>query len=572
MNIKIQKLLLSVTLIIIFLVLQFSSLAKVADLRSLDLFRSNHSPHPSIVILAIDNKSLGEVGRWPWSRAIDSQIIDKLQQAKPQLAAIDIMFSESGSNAADAAFAASLKNAGFPVVLASQEIFQNGQTSPSRLLLPLPQLTNSDNVSTGIVNVPESADGLTRLYPKPAAYNGKTYLPFSFQAAKALNAQLPTDIDRYVNFAGSAGTFQTFSISDLLGGKIGQAELQDKIVMIGATASDLHDTLLVPESQQVMAGIEYHANVLDNILLQRSIYVLPALYERVAGLILLLLFLFMLFRLTPKLTAYITVAIILLLPIISFMFWHKGTALSYIQNLLLALSFLLVYGLYSWYSAEREKRRIGDTFKNYFSPSVMEMILKDPASLRLGGKRAEVTVLFSDIRGFTTITENLPPEKLTTMLHEYFTEMTDEILATDGVVDKFIGDAIMAFWGAPIDQADQADRAVKTAANMVKKLKQLQKKWEAEGYPPIDIGIGIHSGVATVGNMGSSKRFDYTVIGDDVNIASRLEGLNKEYKTNIIVSEATKKMLKQEFKLKSLGDVLVKGKTKPVKIYTIKFN
>lgn len=216
-----------------------------------------------------------------------------------------------------------------------------------------------------------------------------------------------------------------------------------------------------------------------------------------------------------------------------------------------------------------EKRKIRQSFQYYFSPAVMEEILKNPESLGLGGRRKEVTVLFSDIRDFTTITEQLPPDKLTGLLQEYFTEMSEEIFATDGVLDKFIGDAIMAFWGAPIDQPDHADRAVKASVNMIKKLKKLQKEWLAEGFPLVNAGIGVNTGVVTVGNMGSTQRFDYTLIGDEVNAAARLEGLNKDYKTNIIISEATKNKLRITVKTKSLGEVLVKGKTKPIKIYSV---
>jgi adenylate cyclase len=199
----------------------------------------------------------------------------------------------------------------------------------------------------------------------------------------------------------------------------------------------------------------------------------------------------------------------------------------------------------------------------------MDAILKDPEKLKLGGERREVTILFSDIRSFTSMTESLPPQVLTRLLHEYFSEMTEEVLATDGVVDKYIGDAIMAFWGAPIPQPDQANRAVTTALNMIRRLKTLQEKWKEEGYPELDIGIGINLGVATVGNFGSTKRFDYTVIGDAVNAASRIEGLNKQYKSNIIISESTKRQLTLELKTEDLGEVPVKGKEKPIRIFRV---
>ena len=175
---------------------------------------------------------------------------------------------------------------------------------------------------------------------------------------------------------------------------------------------------------------------------------------------------------------------------------------------------LFLFGFHYWSRKETEKRELRGAFQNYFSPQVMEAILNEPDKLKLGGERREVTILFSDIRSFTALTESLPPQTLTHLLHEYFSEMTEAVLATDGIVDKYIGDAIMAFWGAPIPQPDQADRAVRTAIDMLRRLKKLHEKWRKEEQPQLDIGIGINLGVATVGNFGSSKRYDYTVIGD----------------------------------------------------------
>lgn len=208
-----------------------------------------------------------------------------------------------------------------------------------------------------------------------------------------------------------------------------------------------------------------------------------------------------------------------------------------------------------------------DKFKNYFSPQIANGIVNN--TILLGGERREVSIFFSDIRSFTRLTENLPPQKLTEFMHEYFSEMTAEVEATGGVVDKFIGDAIMAFWGAPIDQLDKADRAVTTAINMIKKLKMLNEKWKKSGFPAVEIGIGINTGVVIVGNLGSRTRFDYTIIGDDVNVAARLERLNLDFKTSIIISESTKRNLSIPVKAESLGSVRVRGKNKPTKIYSV---
>ena len=232
-------------------------------------------------------------------------------------------------------------------------------------------------------------------------------------------------------------------------------------------------------------------------------------------------------------------------------------------------SFFIFQVLYSLKKAEEEKNAMKRAFAGYFSPPVLEAILKDPKSLGLSGERREVSILFADLRSFTSLSEGLPPKRLTELLQEYFSMMTAEILATDGVVDKFIGDAIMAFWGAPIDQLDKADRAVTAALNMVKRLSTLNDKWEKEGSPPLEIGIGVNTGVAIVGNMGSRTRFDYTLIGDEVNIASRLEGLNKRFGSNILISESTRRSLTIPVELEPLGETEIRGRQEPIRVYKV---
>ncbi len=236
-----------------------------------------------------------------------------------------------------------------------------------------------------------------------------------------------------------------------------------------------------------------------------------------------------------------------------------------------ALSFALFILATAFQSTkyEKEKRKIREAFQNYFSPQIMEAILKEPERLKLGGQRREVTILFSDIRSFTTLSEGFPPQQVTRMLQEYFTEMTDAVYATDGILDKYIGDAVMAFWGAPIDQIDQADRAVRTAIDMIRRLDKLKIKWAEEGLPVFDIGIGINLGVATVGNFGSAKRFDYTLIGDAVNVASRLELLNKDFNSHIIISKSTRDQLTTPISVKDLGEVPVKGRDEPIRVFEV---
>ncbi len=218
---------------------------------------------------------------------------------------------------------------------------------------------------------------------------------------------------------------------------------------------------------------------------------------------------------------------------------------------------------------ERYKRELKMLFSKYVSPQVLHTMLDNPSSVSLGGEEREITVLFSDIRGFTTLSEAVTPKELVRILNKYFTAMTGEVLRHGGVLDKYIGDAIMAFWGAPLSDAHQADHAVRAAQGMLVRLRVLNEELRAAGDPEIHIGVGIYTGPAVVGNMGSDLRFDYTAMGDTVNIASRLEGLNKEYKTEIIIGESTKEKLRDKVQFRSLGAVKVKGRNEPVLIYAV---
>jgi len=224
---------------------------------------------------------------------------------------------------------------------------------------------------------------------------------------------------------------------------------------------------------------------------------------------------------------------------------------------------------YHYLVEEREKRRIRATFQHYLAPSVVEEILEDPDKLQLGGEEKELTILFCDIRNFTAISEKLSPTQIERLLNEYLTSMTSEVFHYGGTLDKYMGDNIMAFFGAPLDQPDHHMRACLTATGMIERLQALQQEWEKRGLPSLNSGIGINSGPMVVGNMGSDLLFDYTVVGDNVNLGSRLEGLNKRYGTNIIVSEFTYQQVKDAFIFRELDLVQVKGKEKAVTIYEL---
>jgi adenylate cyclase len=218
---------------------------------------------------------------------------------------------------------------------------------------------------------------------------------------------------------------------------------------------------------------------------------------------------------------------------------------------------------------ERQKRLIRRAFQYYLHPMIVEQVSQHPDLLKLGGQARELTVLFSDIRGFSSIAETLSPERLVRLLNEYFTAMTEVVFKHNGLLDKYIGDGIMAVYGAPLPAEDHAFQACSTALDMVTALRTLQRRWRGEGLPHVDIGIGINTAVMVVGNMGSELRFDYTVMGDGVNLASRLEGANKEYGTTIIVSESTWAQVKDRLAMRQLDIIRVQGKAQSTRIFEV---
>jgi len=249
--------------------------------------------------------------------------------------------------------------------------------------------------------------------------------------------------------------------------------------------------------------------------------------------------------------------------------FHQGLVVTSIIPLLLLIVLFLSLTLVKYFTEERKKKEVKSTFSKYVSPAIVNEILSSPEKLELGGVKQSVTIFFSDVRGFTTISEKLDPQALSQLLNRYLTPMTEIIFKNKGTLDKYMGDAIMAFFGAPIKYSNHPEMACLTALESVEKLKELQAEFQKEGLPHIDIGIGLNTAAVSVGNMGSDIVRNYTVMGDGVNLASRLEGINKEYGTRIIMSEYTYQEVKNLFTCREVDKVRVKGKREPVTIYEL---
>ncbi|MCK4782626.1 MAG: adenylate/guanylate cyclase domain-containing protein, partial [Desulfobacteraceae bacterium] len=384
---------------------------------------------------------------------------------------------------------------------------------------------------------------------------------------------LPTDENgqMLLNYLGPPKTFPHFSITDILRGNLARGTFKDKIVLVGATAVGIYDLRITPFSTNY-PGLEIHATVVDNILKKRFLSKpkWTSIYDLLAVILLGVLTGLALPRLSAVKALSFTLGLFILHIITArWLFVSFGTWFNIVYPILALLLTYTALTVYHYITEERERKKIRGAFSYYVSSSVVNEMLKNPDQLKLGGDEKDLSVLFSDIRGFTTIAEGLTPEDLVHLLNEYLTVMTDVVFNHDGTLDKYMGDAIMAIYGAPLDQPDHPARACRSALDMMTSLKELNEKWILEGKTPMDIGIGINTGMMMVGNMGSDQRFDYTVMGDAVNLGSRLEGANKNYKTNILISEYTYERVKDEFVCMEIDSVRVKGKTQPVKIYQL---
>jgi len=354
--------------------------------------------------------------------------------------------------------------------------------------------------------------------------------------------------------------------------RIDPSVFKDKIVFIGLTASGLLDVFATPMSTGLsgsMPGIQLHASMADSILANR--FIRPATNRsRIGTVLIVALAIGMLAAFLP-----FTTAALASLAILGGWTWFtvgafkSGLWLNLVQPVAVGGLALFFGTAYQYFVEGREKRKVARLFGRYVSRDVYSQLMANPDQAELGGRRREMTVLFSDIRGFTTVTERGNPEVLVRQLNEYFSRMVEIVFRHKGTVDKFVGDMVMALFSAPLDDAEHANHAVLAAVDMVKELGELNRAWAAKGMVQLDIGIGVNSGDMIAGNIGSSSIMSYTVIGDNVNLGSRLESLNKEYKTRIIISEATRARLTGDFQTRPLGDVVVKGKSKAVQIFEV---
>ena len=579
----------------------------------------------NIVIAAIDEKSIEKLGRWPWGRDRVAELLNRLTQAEAELIVFDIFMPESEAH--DLMLAKAVKDAGnvlLPLVFSfdtSQTTRQNehisyaavqeiinpekfnkyAPISASGVLAPVLVLMQ-ESMAIGHINMkPDDNDGTLRwemmaieykgyLYPSLDALTAAVYLGIPFEKV-AVNATegvrlsgkryIPTDYHgrSLIYYYGPSFTFKNFSISDIIEGKVGAEQLRGKIVLVGATAMGIYDLRVTPFSP-AMPGVEKHANIIASILEQRFLQKAP-LHTNIIILVLSGLFIsFFVGRFKASISLLFTFCIVICLISLSYyLFAYRGV---WIYVAYPSITILLIFAngtAYSHAVEETYARKIKAMFSSYVTERVVNELIRNPGMAKLGGERKNVTILFADVRGFTSFSESHSPEEVVPILNEYLGAMTDIIFKWEGTVDKFMGDAIMAFWGAPMKQDNHAELAVKCSLHMLAKLRELQEKWKAEGKPPLDAGIGINTGDVIVGNIGAEgRKMDYTVIGDHVNLASRVEALTRKYNANILITEFTMYAITKAIEEGRIGHieatglekVIVKGKENAVGIFEIK--
>lgn len=633
---------------------------KILDFRFLT--RGTLPPGDEIIIIAIDEKTLDKLGRWPFPRRYFVDVVEQLIDAGVKVVGFDMIFCEedvySGISTVDY-IRSEMEKRGVEepdvtsVLLTAREKLDNDyhlsnalykvphailgyyfimkkeaesdlsedevneklesvgwsrfkivkyESDTARdttirksysLETNIPLLSKSAS-SFGYFNVFPDSDGTIRWAPLTIIFQDAFYPSLALEMARAyldapspqiqlfddgtisitlddINIPVNSKGELLINYRGRVKTFPYYSFVDVVNGDVPEEKIRDKIAIIGTTAVGTYDLRVTPLGS-AFPGMEVNATIIDNILHQDFLAMPGWVPYLNLGVVLFLGLLFGLIipRVRGWIGALFAISLtILWLGLAEYFFIEEGIWIMVIPPLLTIAIAYTILTLIRYITVEQAGRRIKDAFQFYVAETVVDEILKDPSMLTLGGEKKDISVLFSDIKGFTSISEELSPEELVNLLNDYLTVMTDLVFYHRGLLDKYIGDAIMAVYGAPLAQEDHPLRVCLTALDMIAELEKLKKQWKAQKKPQLDIRIGINSGYAVVGNMGSKKRFDYTVMGDNVNLASRLEGINKIYDTSIIISEYTFERVKGEMACRELDQVRVKGKTIPVKIYEL---
>ena len=551
---------------------------ETAELKALDAQFTLRGPLPPagpIVVVKIDEDSFDALNLvWPWPRAVHARFLDIVGRGQPAVVGMDILFTEPSSRgpADDDALGAAVDRMHDRIVLAAAfTTVDDPSFIKQGLNPPIPEVRG--RAAFGSADYDTDADAFVRRATLTREFQDREWPGFDLQIYRlAEQAGLarggpPAGRELLINFRGGPKTFPMVAYHRVLNGEIPPEVFRDKIVLVGATTPTLHDIFPTPfAATSLMPGVEIHAQALETMLrgipLRRAPRPLVPALAVIAGA--LAAWTATALRPLPAFGAVLAAVIGYLGATHAAFAWGR----LWMEVVPVPLALLVTYTgtvAKNFAQEQREKRRLS----RFFSPDVVAEIVRHKDDAKLAATRRRMTVLFSDIRGFTSMSEKMPPEEVVAFLREYLTAMTQAVFDHGGTVDKYIGDAIMALYNVPFEAPDHALRAVRTALEFQERLQPLAERFAARYGGTLACGIGIHTGDAVVGTIGSQQRLEYTAIGDTINLGSRLEGLTKDFSVPIIISEATYAEVRDHVGARDLGEVTVKGKVIPVKIYAI---
>jgi adenylate cyclase len=593
-------------------------------------FRGEAEADKRIIIVDVDERSLESLGQWPWSRHKVAKILENLTKADVGIIGLDMVFAESDRSSPrtiaadinieaenlvdyDEFLAQTLQNTptitGFVFNFedklkdeapSSNAIFIEHNKNANESLLEAKGITTNIEIlqqssySSGSFNTFPDDDGIVRYVPLLFSYEGSIYPSLSFEMIRIMlgekkvhivydengvdfiklgDIKIPTDSQGrlFINYAGGKKKYNYISAIDVYNDTFDKSLIDGSIVLLGTSAAGLLDLRATPYDS-TYPGVEVHANVLDNIL-NDNLIASPsyAVGIDMGSIIVSALIVYIIFAFASPLFSFGLIVGFLALQATFYqkMLFQEHLLLNYSFALLTSIISMIVLTFIKIYQENRQKVMIADKFSKKVSPQVVDKLLKSDKDA-FSVAQTEVTIFFSDIRDFTSISEGFSdPKDLIEYLNTYMSPMSQIIIDHEGTIDKYIGDAIMAYWNAPLEVKNHADKALSAAIKQIDALEGLNIKLKEKNDPAIDIGIGIHTGQAIVGEMGSEGRSDYTVIGDSINLGSRIEGLCKGYGAKILISQSTKNRLTKEYQIREVDKVRVKGKEESVTIYEV---
>jgi adenylate cyclase len=563
-------------------ILSFLPLGRSLENQTLDLFYRLRpmAPQPAdLLIVAIDEPSFQELPYpWPWPRRLHADLVRRLVAGGARLIVFDVIFAGTTKPEDDKLLADAFREAGNVVLGLTFEVARDPRFSRRILISPLKSLESAAK-EQGLSIITPDPDGVVRRFR--LSLGEQETLPLAAFRLIRPRATLPSPLHGLIDYAGPARSIDTVSYYQVIDPErpLPSSRIRGRIVLVGqgleasATPQAQADAFYTPfyaKDGQRMSGVEIQANILNTLMEGSWGRELPRWLHLALLVALILMASLVLTRLRPMGGLIFTAASLMVLAALSFgLFFFMRW---WIPPFLISTGLVLVYAgnvLGHYFMEAREKRWLRQAFGRYVAPSVVEAITLSPDRLELGGEELETTVLFADLEGFTRLSETMPPQALIQLLNDYFTPMTQIIMAYRGTLDKYIGDALMALWGAPVPQSDHALRACWAAIEMEKTMAELQVKWQSQGLPPLAERLGLHTGPVVAGNVGSRDRFNYTVLGDTVALASLLEEVNKVYGTRILLSGETCQRVKDHLLVRELDTVRVRGRAQTMTVYEL---